>query len=128
MSTTHTAQSQHSRRTRTDPAMRMADTRRLGRLSLLEIVVLFVIAGLLVVGVLRTQPSGESMHATQTVQVHTGQTLWAIARAHPIDGLSTAQTAELISRNNHLSGGLLSAGQTLQVPAGGSAGPQMASR
>jgi LysM repeat protein len=128
MSTSHTARSQHSLRTRSDTAMRMADTHRRSRLSLLEIVTLFVIACLLVVGVLRTQPSGGSAHATQTVQVHTGQTLWAIARAHPVDGLTTAQTAELISQNNHLSGGVLSDGQTLQVPAGDSVGPQMASR
>ncbi len=116
---TYTSQSAHSLKTR-GARDALADARRRSRLSLLEIVALVVIAGLLIVGALKAQPTGAPADlATQTLQVQTGQTLWAIAQAHPIDGLTTAQTAELISRSNNLSGGVLNAGQTLQVPSDG---------
>ncbi len=123
-----TIQSAHSLKTR-GATGRAANARRRSRLSFLEIVALVVIAGLLIVGALKAQPTGAPADlATQTLQVQTGQTLWAIAQAHPIDGLTTAQTAEVISRSNNLSGSVLNAGQTLQVPSADSVGPQLASR
>ena len=123
-----TIQSAHNLRTR-GATGRAANARRRNRFSFLEIVALVVIAGLLVVGALKAQPAGAPADlATQTLQVQTGQTLWAIAQAHPIDGLTTAQTAEVISRSNNLSGSVLNAGQTLQVPSADSVGPQLASR
>jgi len=87
-----------------------------------------VIAGLLIAGALRAQPQGPSTQPTQQVQVQAGQTLWAIAQAHPIPGLTTAQTAEAISQSNGLSRSMLSVGQTLRVPASGASGSQMAAR
>jgi Tfp pilus assembly protein FimV len=129
MATVQTAQSARSLRTRRQATGRTVDARRRSRLSPVEIVTLVVIAGLLIVGAVKAQPHGTpAVQTTQTVQVQTGQNLWAIAQAHPIDGLTTSQTAEVISRSNNLSGSMLIAGQTLHVPAGDSAGPQMASR
>lgn len=47
---------------------------------------------------------------------HTG-TLWEIAAEHPVEGLSTAETVDVIREENGLSSSTLHAGQTLVVPA-----------
>lgn len=51
------------------------------------------------------------------LSVQSGDTLWAIAEAHPISGLSTADTANVISEWNDLEGACLQAGELLLVPA-----------
>jgi hypothetical protein len=58
--------------------------------------------------------------ATETVRISGGDTLWSIASAHPVTGLDTAQTVDLIAELNHLDGFGLVAGDTVLVPAGGS--------
>jgi len=60
-------------------------------------------------------PSAAS--ATIAVRVAPSDTLWSIAEAHRIPGVSTARTVEAIARINGLSGTLISAGATLRVPA-----------
>jgi LysM repeat protein len=62
------------------------------------------------------------------MQVQAGDTLWSIARAHPIAGLSTEQTAEAIARDNRLTVGALTAGQALLVPASAERGQALAKR
>ncbi len=52
------------------------------------------------------------------VKVEAGQTLWQLARAHPVEGFTTAQTVELIAEKNDLESGSLQAGTTLLVPSG----------
>lgn len=52
------------------------------------------------------------------VKVKPGQTLWQLATVHPVEGLTTAQTVELIAERNDLDHGSLRAGATLLVPSG----------
>ena len=53
----------------------------------------------------------------ETVRVQSGDSLWSLAREHPIEGLSTQETSEMIRNVNHLEHGSLDAGAHLKVPA-----------
>ncbi len=55
--------------------------------------------------------------ATETVRISSGDTLWSIASAHPVAGLDTAGTVDLIAELNDLDGFALVAGDTVLVPA-----------
>lgn len=61
--------------------------------------------------------SGGRAAATQIVKIDAGDSLWSIAAAHPVPGLSTAQTVELIKRSNQLSGSSVAEGTLLRVPS-----------
>jgi Tfp pilus assembly protein FimV len=120
--------SQH-RRTGTRAAARgVRAHRRPQNLSLIETATLLVIVILLVVGVFSARPRGDVDATTRTVRVETGDTLWSIARTHPVSGLSTAQAAEKIARDNNLGTGTLAAGAVLVVPAADMQNPHRASR
>lgn len=54
---------------------------------------------------------------TRTVSVSSGETLWALAAANPVKGLSTEQTVELIAQMNDLEGSRVSVGQQVTLPA-----------
>jgi LysM repeat protein len=122
MSSTYAARPQQSSTRRT------GTTARRQRLTGLEITTLVVIAALLLAGAVAVRPHAPAASSTQAVQVQAGETLWSIARAHPVPGLSTAQAVETIARDNGLADAHLSAGQTLVVPADAERVPQMASR
>lgn len=53
----------------------------------------------------------------ETVRVQSGDSLWSLAQEHPIEGLSTQETSEMIRSVNHLEHGSLDAGVHLKVPA-----------
>lgn len=53
----------------------------------------------------------------ETVRVQSGDSLWSLAQEHPIDGLSTRETSDMIRSVNHLERGSLDAGAVLKVPA-----------
>ena len=53
----------------------------------------------------------------ETVRVQSGDSLWSLAQEHPIDGLSTQETSDMIRSVNHLDRGSLDAGAVLKVPA-----------
>lgn len=53
----------------------------------------------------------------ETIRVQSGDSLWSLAEEHPIDGLSTQETSDLIRSVNHLEHGSLDAGVDLKVPA-----------
>ncbi len=53
----------------------------------------------------------------QTVTVGVGASLWSLAEAHQVDGLSTQQTTELIRAWNDLDSSMLQPGDMLIVPA-----------
>ena len=53
----------------------------------------------------------------ETVRVHSGDSLWSLAQEHPIEGLSTQETSDMIRSVNHLEHGSLDAGAHLKVPA-----------
>ena len=54
---------------------------------------------------------------TTTVRVTAGETLWNLARSHPVTGLSTAQTVELIADLNQLEDRALAVGTAVRVPS-----------
>ncbi len=53
----------------------------------------------------------------ETVRVQSGDSLWSLAQEHPIDGLSTQETSDMIRSVNHLERASLDAGAVLKVPA-----------
>ena len=53
----------------------------------------------------------------ETVRVQSGDSLWSLAQEHPIEGLSTQETSDMIRDVNHLEHGSLDAGAHLNVPA-----------
>lgn len=53
----------------------------------------------------------------ETVRVQSGDSLWLLAQEHPIEGLSTQETSDMIRDVNHLDHGSLDAGAHLKVPA-----------
>ena len=53
----------------------------------------------------------------ETVRVQPGDSLWSLAQEHPIEGLSTQETSDIIRSVNHLEHGSLDAGAHLKVPA-----------
>ena len=53
----------------------------------------------------------------ETVRVQPGDSLWSLAQEHPIEGLSTQETSDMIRNVNHLERGSLDAGAHLKVPA-----------
>lgn len=53
----------------------------------------------------------------ETVRVQSGDSLWSLAQEHPIEGLSTQETSDMIRSVNHLEHGSLDAGAHLKGPA-----------
>jgi hypothetical protein len=83
----------------------------------LEVLALVLIAVLLVVGALSTRGVQATPPAQLRLEVQPGDTLWSLAAAHPIEGLSTAELADVLARENHLGGRIVTAGQSIHVPA-----------
>ena len=54
--------------------------------------------------------------AVEEVIVQPGDSLWQIAEAHPVDGVSTSDVVTYISQTNSLTSANLSVGQVLLVP------------
>lgn len=76
------------------------------------------IAGIGAIAVVRERvPSGSS--TTIIVRVAPHDTLWSIAEANKLPGVSTAATVEVITAANDLGGSPLAPGSTLKVPAAG---------
>lgn len=53
----------------------------------------------------------------ETVRVQSGDSLWSLAQEHPIEGLSTQETSDMIRNVNQLEHGSLDAGAHIKVPA-----------
>jgi hypothetical protein len=53
---------------------------------------------------------------TRTVRVEQGDSLWTLASANPIQGLNTAETAELIRQTNEMQDSVVHTGQLIRVP------------
>lgn len=86
-------------------------------LSLLEVLVLAIVLALLIAGVVATRCANATAVHDASVRVERGQTLWGLAESHPVRGLSTAQTAELIAQLNNLGTKSLVAHTVVRVPA-----------
>ena len=93
-------------------------TARTRSISLLEFVALLLIAALLIIGAYATSGRGPDRVSMTVVRVGAGDTLWTVAQQHPVVGMSTAQTADLIARANAVEGGLIHPGDTLLAPKG----------
>lgn len=94
---------------RTPAAAVTASARQESILAMLIVIALIVIAANS--GLRTSTPS-----STRTVSVASGQTLWGLAISHPVEGLTTAQTVELIGEMNGLQGGAVAVGQQLTIP------------
>ncbi|MCE5202973.1 MAG: LysM peptidoglycan-binding domain-containing protein [Coriobacteriales bacterium] len=99
-------------------------------LSTVEMVsVALVVVALLIVGAVQvSQRSVPVVADTVTVLVEPADTLWGLARSHPVQGLSTAGTVDLIKQMNGLDTSAIIAGQALELPADPAEASTMASR
>jgi Tfp pilus assembly protein FimV len=99
-------------------------------MSLELVLVASLTIAIMVVGlVYLSQPAGQVPQSTCTISVDPQQTLWDVAQQYPIEGLSTAQTVDVIRSLNSMSDSSLAVGQTLRVPsASGSMEAAVASR
>lgn len=66
--------------------------------------------------------------ATSRLKVMSGDTAWSIAQAHPVEGLTTAQTVDLIIEMNRIPDSGLVAGSSIQVPLQSGASESVAMR
>lgn len=57
-----------------------------------------------------------SVHPAHVIEVDEGDSLWQIAECNAVQGLSTAETVELIRQWNDLDSGMLVPGMELSVP------------
>jgi nucleoid-associated protein YgaU len=89
---------------------------RKNALSAIECAILSLLAATLLVCALASGFKAPMQGSTERVRVERGDTLWAIAGKHAVDGLSTEQTADLIARLNHLDRHDLVVGTEIEVP------------
>jgi LysM repeat protein len=66
--------------------------------------------------------------ATRPVKVEAGDTLWSIASAHPVAGLRTEETVDLIRRANGMDGSVVYVGQLIDVPHESASTPTLAQK
>jgi len=116
MGNTH-ALSSHNTRIRTRSRSGRSAARRQRGLSGIEIAVLLAIAAALVYGVFATASRPAAAGSQSRVRVEQGESLWAIAQAHPMPGQTTAQVADAIAEMNGMRDSRVAAGQYLMVPA-----------
>lgn len=81
-----------------------------------EYTIAMAAVALLIVGALLSGHSATPKFETHSIKVKAGDTLWSVARSHPIPGLGTAQTVEAIADLNGVTEGDIQAGSTLIVP------------
>lgn len=98
-------------------------------LSLFKTVLVFsvILAATLALVMLRDASISSSIDSvldqaqTQTIKVVSGDTLWGLAEAHPVKGVSTKDVVSWLKEMNHLEGSSLNPGQVLVVAAGAAA-------
>jgi hypothetical protein len=82
-----------------------------------EVLALLVIAFLLILGAALAGAPRAATPAMSELRVQAGDSMWALAAAHPVEGLTTAQVADLMTKANHLDGRPIVQGQTILAPA-----------
>lgn len=108
-------------------AARRATSRRGS--SLIELAVFgILLLALAFAGYRAVTPAAAEFPGTEAHKVSASQTLWEIASAHRIDGMSTAETVEVIKSLNGLTDSSLRVGQVVEVPVDSAANTAMASR
>jgi LysM repeat protein len=79
--------------------------------------VLVLVLLALVFGVLAGAQRPPIVASSERVKVERGESLWSIARTHPVPGQTTAQTADAIAQLSGLRDSAVQAGEVLLVPA-----------
>jgi hypothetical protein len=90
---------------------------RSGAIAVAEIAALVLITVALIAATIMTSNHTRASVSSERVRVERGQTLWQLAVEHPVAGLTTEQTAQLISSVNHIADGQVAAGKTIDIPA-----------
>lgn len=98
---------------------RIRDRRSTGRLSRAEILIATcaVLVTLCVAVLSAITTASPTVTHTLAIRVAPNDTLWDLAKAHPIEGSTTAQTVSIIRQINGLHGSVIAAGEVLKVPA-----------
>jgi hypothetical protein len=96
--------------------------------SVIEIAVLVCLAALLILGIVASTSGSRPTVETTRVLAERGDTLWTLAKEHPIRGLTTEQVADTIADANGIQGGTVVAGSSLLVPAPASSAVALAWR
>lgn len=86
-------------------------------LSALEIATLVLLGAALIWAAVGVGASRSPEISTVSVRVESGDSLWALAQRHPVAGMSTEQTVDLIAKTNHLDRAGLVTGTEIMVPA-----------
>ncbi|HHJ99266.1 MAG TPA: LysM peptidoglycan-binding domain-containing protein [Actinobacteria bacterium] len=119
----------HTGRAHDDTACRLTQTvRRNGQVSTIDplivrrvtrvaFVLLLAAAAIVVVISHAYQPEHPTPAAWSSVTVAEGSSLWDVASANPVPGLSTRETMALIRETNGLRSSALMAGLVLRVPS-----------
>jgi len=81
-----------------------------------EVLVLILIGALLIVGAVATSRPRVPSTTMAPVSVRSGETVWSLAAAHPVPGLTTAEVADLLVRTNGLEGRTVTPGETVLIP------------
>jgi hypothetical protein len=96
--------------------------------GVVEGAILVAVAVLLIVGVIATSSRPVAEVPTAPVLAQRGDTLWTLAREHPVRGLTTEQVAEAIAKANDITGGRVVAGASILVPESRNTAAAVASR
>lgn len=104
--------------------------RATGRLSRAEMLIATcaVVATLCVALLPAINSAAPSVTHTVAVRVAPNDTLWDLAKAHPLEGSTTAETVSIIRQLNGLEGSVIAAGEVLKVPADASGMAALARR
>jgi hypothetical protein len=81
-----------------------------------ELAIVAILAIAIVIGAAWPRIHEPSRIHTTTLRIEPGQSLWTIAETHPVEGLTTQQSADLIASMNGLRG-TVSAGSVIRVPS-----------
>jgi hypothetical protein len=93
--------------------------KRARRLGAVETTILGLVAVMLALTLVWQFSASYSAEIDRTavISVSASDTLWEIARDHPLEGMTTAETVDAIRTLNDMEGASLMAGQRLVVPA-----------
>ncbi|MDF1542450.1 MAG: LysM peptidoglycan-binding domain-containing protein [Anaerosomatales bacterium] len=84
-----------------------------------EWIALVLLAAALLVTALAIAPEHRPDEVrTRPVRVVQGDSLWTLARANPLSGLTTDETVDVLRQINGLESSVVHAGQLLEVPGG----------
>lgn len=93
-----------------------------------EAVLVLLVIMMLLLAVVLSSPRATQEMRTDTITVSAGDTLWSIAKSHPVPGMTTGETASLLTRMNDLERSDIRPGDALKVPVAASEGPSYAMR